>query len=719
MEVSPARRATRWNWRMVAVVFILAGLFLQAQSWTDPQDVFALSVLYASLNSPPLTGWSMNPVDPCGELWQGIQCAGPNITGMDLNNNSIGQMVPYQLPPRIQEINFANNEFTETLPYSMKDLISLISFNMSNNQIVGPVPDMFQSLTSLTSLDLSGNQFSGPLPPSMGALTSLITLHMENNSLSGDIGVLGQLQQLQDLDITNNGFSGQIPPSLLTIPSLKITGNQFGSAIVMAPAPAPFLFAPASAPSMQVLQQPSTVKQNPDQKSPLKGPVISGVMSRGSRRYWSAGKIAGVVVASALALLAGLLVILFFCGRTNKDEEGTNSTKDEEKRSSKSHPLVALDRVSREMFAQPKADRPLTPPPAEKSKLSIEKSPAMKSITPTPGKASKLQIAVPAISIAELQAATNSFSQENLVGEGALGRVYRAEIDDKIVAVKKLDTSAPMVQNEDEFIKVVSNLARLRHSNITELVGYCTEHSQRLLVYDFVEYGTLFEVLHCSDESSRRLSWNQRVKIALGAARALEYLHEVYHPAIVHRNFKSVNILLDEELNPRVSDCGLAALAPYGAERQVSSQMLVSFGYSAPEFAMSGVYTVKSDVYSFGVVMLELLTGRKSLDSSRSRAEQSLVRWAVPQLHDIDALSRMVDPALKGIYPAKSLSRFADIISSCVQPEPEFRPPMSEVVQALVRLMQRASLSKRRLTADDLGSSQRSLDRYEPSDSSA
>ncbi|KAG0482191.1 hypothetical protein HPP92_010275 [Vanilla planifolia] len=136
---------------------------------------------------------------------------------------------------------------------------------------------------------------------------------------------------------------------------------------------------------------------------------------------------------------------------------------------------------------------------------------------------------------------------------------------------------------------------------------------------------------------------------------------------------------------------------------KISTDMVPSFGYSAPEFVMSGIYTIKSDVYSFGVVMLELLTGRKALDSSRVRSEQSLVRWAMPQLHDIDALSKMVDPALKGIYPAKSLSRFADVIALCVQPEPEFRPPMSEVVQALVKLMQRTSLVRRGST-DEVGS---------------
>ncbi|KAK1276008.1 Protein STRUBBELIG-RECEPTOR FAMILY 8 [Acorus gramineus] len=142
---------------------------------------------------------------------------------------------------------------------------------------------------------------------------------------------------------------------------------------------------------------------------------------------------------------------------------------------------------------------------------------------------------------------------------------------------------------------------------------------------------------------------------------------------------------------------------------KVSTQMVGSFGYSAPEFAMSGLYTVKSDVYSFGVVLLELLTGRTPLDSSRTRSEQSLVGWATPQLHDIDALAKMVDRALKGMYPAKSLSRFADIIALCVQSEPEFRPPMSEVVQALVRLMRRASIVKM-CSGDEPGFSYRIMD---------
>ncbi|KAF8400120.1 hypothetical protein HHK36_013416 [Tetracentron sinense] len=175
------------------------------------------------------------------------------------------------------------------------------------------------------------------------------------------------------------------------------------------------------------------------------------------------------------------------------------------------------------------------------------------------------------------------------------------------------------------------------------------------------------------------------------------YLHEICSPSSIHKNIKSANILLDTELSPRHLDCGLATF------HQRTSQNL-GVGYNAPECTKPSAYTLKSDVYSFGVVMLELLTGRMPFDSSKPRSEQSLVRWATPQLHDIDALSKMVDPALRGLYPPKSLSRFADVIALCVQSEPEFRPPMSEVVQALVRLVQRSSFNKR---GEDLGASRR------------
>jgi serine/threonine protein kinase len=269
----------------------------------------------------------------------------------------------------------------------------------------------------------------------------------------------------------------------------------------------------------------------------------------------------------------------------------------------------------------------------------------------------------------------------------------------QLFAVKKLDKRASEQQQDHEFIELVNNIDMIRHSNIVELVGYCAEHDQRLLVYEYCSNGTLQDGLHSDDEFKKKLSWNTRVSMALGAARALEYLHEVCEPPIIHRNFKSANVLLDDDLSVLVSDCGLAPLISSGSVSQLSGQLLAAYGYGAPEFD-SGIYTWQSDVYSFGVVMLELLTGRMSYDRDRSRGEQFLVRWAIPQLHDIDALGKMVDPSLNGQYPAKSLSHFADIISRCVQSEPEFRPLMSEVVQDLLDMIRRERHGSGDSTAD-------------------
>ncbi|KAK4375347.1 hypothetical protein RND71_006024 [Anisodus tanguticus] len=268
------------------------------------------------------------------------------------------------------------------------------------------------------------------------------------------------------------------------------------------------------------------------------------------------------------------------------------------------------------------------------------------------------------------------------IGDGSIGSVYRGHFDNgKILTVKKHYSSE--LRNPEDFIKMVPDISRLDHPNVTELVGYCSEDGQHLLVYEFHKNGSLYDFLHRMDEDSTRLTWDSRLKIALGTARALEYLHEVCSPSLVHKNIKSENILFDADLNPHLSDSGLANLM---ADIDQGLNHNTESGYGAPEAAVSGKCTTKSDAYSFGVVMLELFSGRKPFNSSRPRSEQSLVRWATPRLHDIDALEKMVDPTLNGFYSVNSLSQ-------CADPEPEFRPPMSEVVQALVRLVQRANRS--------------------------
>lgn len=673
--------------------------------------VSALNGLYTSLNSASqLTGWISSGGDPCGESWRGITCSGSAVTeiklsGMgltgslgynmnsmtslielDMSNNNIGggNQIPYSLPPNLQRLNLAGNSFNGGIPYSISQMVSLKTLNLNHNQLQGSLNDMFGKLSNLSTMDISFNDLSGYLPESLSSLSSLATLYLQNNRFTGTIDVLASLP-LEDLNVANNQFTGWIPDRLKGTNNLQTGGNSWSTA----PAPPP---PPGTPPT------PGR-RTNPGHRSGVTKKPSNDVDSGKSSGGIGGGAISGIIV---FVIVLGAFALFLIRRRLKKSPNSS-----EEKRKEDRQPVLPHEVKEMKPFQPPPATNTtlqssepisLKPPPIDQSKSFEENDfsskPSMKKIN-----ASHIKATI--YSVADLQMATESFSADNLVGEGATGRVYRAHFNDgKVLAIKKINSTALPNQSTENFIEVVSKIAQFHHPNVTELVGYCFEHGQHLLVYEFHKNGTLQDLLHILDEYSKPLTWNTRVKIALGMARALEYLHEVCSPSVIHRNFKSANILLDAELNPHLSECGLASFVPDVGYQTLDHSM--GCGYSAPEVAMSGQYSLKSDVYSFGVVMLELLTGRKPFDSSKPRSEQSLVRWATPQLHDIDALDKMVDPALEGLYPAKALSRFADVIALCVQPEPEFRPPMSEVVQALVRLVQRAHMSKRTRSRDRL-----------------
>ncbi|KAG2722469.1 hypothetical protein I3760_02G129600 [Carya illinoinensis] len=695
------------SWRGLVVVFfcicILGWRPSSINAATDPADAAVLRGMYSSLNSPSqLTQWSSTGDDPCGQSWKGVTCSGNRVTeiklsglglsgsmgyqlssltlltNLDMSNNNLGGGIPYSLPPNVTRLNLASNSFNGGLPYSISQMVSLTYLNVSHNQLHDQLVDMFGQLSSLSTMDLSFNSVSGSLPETFSSLTSMSSMYLQNNQFVGPINVLATLP-LQTLNVENNHFNGWIPDQLKNINLLK-DGNSWNSG--SAPPPPPGT-PPAS--------------KNPNHKSGSNNSPSDGA-GGGNKSGIGGGAIAGIVIS---ILLVGAIVAFFLIKRRSK-----RSLSDIEKLDNQPFAPLASNEVQEMKSMQTSsiikthsfdttASINLRPPPIDRHKSFDEDDFPKKPIVAK--KANTALINATSYSIADLQMATDSFSVENLLGEGSFGRVYRARFENKVLAVKKIDSSALPGDLSEEFTEMVSNISQLHHQNVTELVGYCSEHGQHLLVYEFHKSGSLHDFLHLSDDYSKPLTWNSRVKISLGTARALEYLHEGCSPSVVHKNIKSANILLDAELNPHLSDCGLTSHIPNAD--QVLNQNAGS-GYSAPEVAMSGQYTLKSDVYSFGVVMLELLSGRKPFDSTRPRSEQSLVRWATPQLHDIDALGKMVDPALEGLYPVKSLSRFADVVALCVQPEPEFRPPMSEVVQALVRLVQRTNMSKRTIGSD-------------------
>ncbi|KAF5455400.1 hypothetical protein F2P56_024979 [Juglans regia] len=289
----------------------------------------------------------------------------------------------------------------------------------------------------------------------------------------------------------------------------------------------------------------------------------------------------------------------------------------------------------------------------------------------------------------ELKEATSNF--ESVLGEGGFGRVFKGVLSDgTAVAIKRLTGGGQ--QGDKEFLVEVEMLSRLHHRNLVKLVGYCSsrDSSQNLLCYELIPNGSLEAWLHGPLGVNCPLDWDTRMKIALDAARGLAYLHEDSQPCVIHRDFKASNILLENNFHAKVADFGLAKQAPEGRANYLSTRVMGTFGYVAPEYAMTGHLLVKSDVYSYGVVLLELLTGRKPVDMSQPSGQENLVSWARPILRDKDRLEELADSRLGGKYPKDDFIRVCTIAAACVAPEASQRPTMGEVVQSL-KMVQRVT----------------------------
>ncbi|CAN0927611.1 Probable protein kinase At2g41970 [Linum grandiflorum] len=331
-------------------------------------------------------------------------------------------------------------------------------------------------------------------------------------------------------------------------------------------------------------------------------------------------------------------------------------------------------------------------PPANQSTAPPKGSPygAMEPKAPARGVPEKmLPIETPAISLEELNRLTDNFGQKSLIGEGSYGRVFYATLSDGVpAAIKKLDTSQ---EPDTDFTAQLSVVSRLKNEHFLELIGYCLEANNRILVYQYASMGSLHDVLHGRKgvqgaEPGPALNWSQRAKIAFGAAKGLEFLHEKCQPSIVHRDVRSSNVLLFDDFSSKVADFNISSATSDTAARLHSTRVLGTFGYHAPEYAMTGQITQKSDVYSFGVVLLELLTGRKPVDHTMPKGQQSLVTWATPRLSE-DKVKQCVDPKLNNEYPPKAVAKLAAVAALCVQYEADFRPNMTIVVKALQPLL--------------------------------
>ncbi|XP_008785669.1 probable receptor-like serine/threonine-protein kinase At4g34500 [Phoenix dactylifera] len=283
-------------------------------------------------------------------------------------------------------------------------------------------------------------------------------------------------------------------------------------------------------------------------------------------------------------------------------------------------------------------------------------------------------------SLAELEAATGAFSAGNVIGEGGYGVVYKGVLPDlSVVAVKNLLNNKG--QAEKEFKVEVEAIGKVRHKHLVGLVGYCAEGAKRMLVYEYIDNGNLDRWLHGDVGPVSPLTWDIRMKIAIGTAKGIAYLHEGLEPKVVHRDIKSSNILLDKHWNPKVSDFGLAKLLGSGSSF-VTTRVMGTFGYVAPEYACTGMLNESSDVYSFGVLLMELISGRCPVDYSRPPGEVNLVEWFKGMVGSRRG-EEVVDPLMEVQPSPRALKRVLLVCLRCVDLDAQKRPKMGQIVHML------------------------------------
>ncbi|KAL5583337.1 hypothetical protein UlMin_015779 [Ulmus minor] len=634
-----------------------------------------------------------------------------NLTTLVLSRNFVGEAMPEDGKildqdgfQNLQVLAFGGCQLTGQVPVWLVKLHKLQVLDLSVNSFTGPIPGFFATLPNLFYLDLKSNLLSGEFPKELCDLPALASqqvdqsnrsylelpvfvmpnnatnlqynqlsslppaIYLSNNNLSGNIPIeIGQLKFLHVLDLSHNNFSGSIPDEISNLNNLEtldlsrnnLTGEipaslknlHFLSSFSVAnndlrgpvPAGGQFdTFPNSSFDGNPGLCGPPTMQRNCSQ------PVPATSQHPKSNKKLIVGLVAGICFGTGFIVTVLLAVWILSTRRI----------------------LPRGDSEKVEMETLPSSSNLAIAPDFDKDATVVivfaNNTNEIKDVT-----------------LFEILKATDNFNQANIIGCGGFGLVYRATLANGTkLAIKKL--SGDMGIMEREFKAEVEALSTAQHENLVSLQGYCVHDGFRLLIYSYMENGSLDFWLHEKPDGASQLDWPKRLNILQGASRGLAYMHQICEPHIVHRDIKSSNILLDEMFEAHVADFGLSRLIlPY--QTHVTTELVGTLGYIPPEYGQAWVATLRGDMYSFGVVMLELLTGKRPVEIFKPKTSRELVGWVQHMRHE-GKQEEVYDPILRGKGYEEEMLQVLDVACMCVNQNPLKRPTIKEVVEWLKRV---------------------------------
>lgn len=642
-------------------------------SGTIPSGIVELSLTDLNLNGNRLVG----------QIPEGLANM-ESLRNLDLSNNNLMGAVPKFKPGNF---SFSHNPLCQSIPGvpcapQVTALINflgglnypsmLVSSWEGNDPCEGPwLALSCNSKKEVTVINLPNYKLNGTLSPSLGELKSLTDIRLSGNNIWGTIpGNLSSLGSLKLLDLSRNNIEPPLPQFNSKV-KLVIDGNPLLVNGNQSTTPTPSTDGQGSPPGSPSSRSPSS--RSPPSRSPSSPSGSNISKEKGPKK----SKL--VVIVAPLACFAVLVALIvpfsIYCLKKKKGHSHAPC-------SYVVHPRDPSDREN--MVKIVVADN-------NGSVSTATGSSSQSRFNSGTGESHVIESGNLVISVQVLRNVTNNFSPETELGRGGFGTVYKGQLDDgTTIAVKRMESGIISNKALDEFQSEITVLSKVRHRHLVSLLGYSTEGNEKLLVYEYMPQGALSRHLfHWKSLKLEPLSWKRRFNIALDVARAMEYLHSLAQESFIHRDLKSSNILLGDDFRAKVSDFGLVKLAPDG-RTSLATRLAGTFGYLAPEYAVTGKITTKVDVFSFGVVLMELLTGLMALDEDRPEESRYLAAWFWNIKSSKEKLLAAVDKALDvNEETFECISIIAELAGHCTAREPNQRPEMGHAVSVLSPLVEK------------------------------